>query len=291
MNGDTLDTKAVIRAEIANRLIELLESTPVEVIINTGNHDLLNSESKESSLNFLRPYATVVSSPTTTQGLNIIPYQNNTENFLTALNKFPKGSVVIGHQGTLGGNMGEYVQDKSAFDYKLASNYKVFLSHYHSFYELGTTVSIGSPYTINFAEAKDPEKGFLVVYDDGSYDRVLTNLRRHHVIEMTCAEIKGYAQACAMEHPLYYVKPEDLLWLKITGSKSELSTISKKQLGVIIGKEDFKLDLLPTENETTTPVSKNLTNAETLDKLIDELSDTVDEKQRLKTMWRQILET
>jgi len=39
LNGDTLDTKSIIRAEVANRVIELLKNSPCRTYLNRGNHD------------------------------------------------------------------------------------------------------------------------------------------------------------------------------------------------------------------------------------------------------------
>jgi len=77
--GDLMDTKANMRAEVVNKLIQLfsVKDNP-DTIILVGNHDLINEKGKSHSLNFLKPYTTVIDRPVTGELLNLevmlIPY-------------------------------------------------------------------------------------------------------------------------------------------------------------------------------------------------------------------------
>lgn len=288
--GDLTNDKAILRAEVVNTLIETMEYAAfqgVDVFCLVGNHSLINEKGEEHALHFLEPYCDVVDRVCTqdiggTQ-LGFIPYQTKTEDFLEALNVFEPGIIVIGHQGTKGGVMGDYIQDHSAFDSDLAKSYKVFLGHYHSHYTQGTTVSIGNPYTLTFGEAKDPAKGFLVLYSDGSFERVLTSLRKHVITEICYSEDASWAAT------LDYVASDDLLWVKMSGPRSKLDSLDKQELAKRLGRTDFKLDKIYTESAEPKPTAKPLTPSEAFDFMIELTTESAGQKTYLKTLYRELL--
>jgi hypothetical protein len=292
--GDITDSKAIIRAEVMNKLLatrDYAQSKGILIISLVGNHSLVSERSTDANALGFLPSETwdVVSHPTPLLNFGFIPYQPDPEEFDKAIRKFPKNSIVFAHQGYIGGDTGDYINDRSAVLPEEYSDWKVFSGHYHTHNKYLNWVSVGNPYTLNYGEANNPEKGFLVVYDDGSFDKILTHQRRHHVVEMTFDDILGYPLNCAMEHPLYYVKPVDYLWLKIVGTRSQLSRITKREIGKILGKEDYKLDLIQLDNTNTESFTKKLTIEDTLDKLVEELNEPNSEKTYLKQLWRDIL--
>lgn len=285
LSGDTLDSKAVIRAECANRLIEILSKRPnhaEQVYVIVGNHDLVNEKGSEHSLNFLRPYCTVVQAPVHVPkiGAWLIPYFSDLEALQDFLARLKPGATIIGHQGVQGADMGHYVLDKTSLPVEAFSRVRFITGHYHRRQNLGTVSYIGNPYTLTFGEADHPEKGFQVLMDDGSLEFVSTNLRKHRVIER--------------EWPLMFtaleVGAEDLAWVKIQGPKSEISSLSKDQVRRLIGLPhlNFKLDLIPTDAEQPTTKKPNQTSAEVLDELIDNSGETPQQKERLKALWRDL---
>lgn len=284
--GDISSDKPLIRAEWANVLLKTLEyaeDKKVSVYAVVGNHSLINEKGSEHALHFLNRHCTVVSHPTSTGDFHFIPYQSTPEKFMDAIQKFPKGSIVIGHQGTIGGQLGHYVKDSSAINPDDVKDWKVFLGHYHAHYTLGTTVSIGNPYTLTFGEASDPAKGFLVIYEDGSFERVQTKLRKHVIAEYAYEDLK--------QPIITYWKQDDLYWIKVTGSHSQLSKLNKSQLGQkLIGHSNFKLDLIYTDSPQLETKIDNMTSGEILDSLIDVENESTEEKQALKDLWREVYE-
>lgn len=293
LNGDTLDTKAVIRAEVANRLIEILESkgAPPRTIINTGNHDKLSEKSKEHALNFLRPYAEVVQYPLYERGLDswIIPYFSDKKELQTFLDTIPKESRLIMHQGVQGANLGHYIIDHTSLAKNSFEDFRVISSHYHAAQDIkcgrprkgavGLFSYIGNPYTLSFGEAKDPLKGYSVLMEDGSLERIPLNLRKHVI-----AEVHADHWWEAGEQ-----NPSNLLWLKITGPKSELDKLTKQSISKVIGHSNFKLDLIPDKEHIEIKNTDNMTNAQLIDSVIENHSETDDYKVYLKTLWREIL--
>ena len=112
--GDLHDTKANIRAEVMNRMIETFRSTSVRIWVMIGNHDRINEKSPEHALEFLSPFVTLVNKPYTfTKNWHLIPYHSHEEELHL---DYAKGSVLIMHQGVHGADKGDYVKDDSAID-------------------------------------------------------------------------------------------------------------------------------------------------------------------------------
>lgn len=293
-NGDMLDTKANLRAEYVNMIIKTFKTTKIKSYVNVGNHSRINERSKEHALNFLKPYANIVEIPTFIKELDsyIIPYDHDPKELKKYLKTLPKNSRLIMHQGVNKALPGEYILDKSAIDAQDLADFRTILSHYHARQDIecgnniknkvGLASYIGNPYTLNFAEANDPKKGFQILMDDGSLEFVPTNLRKHVVIDFKIDDIDYI-------NKIPNFNQQDLIWVKLQGTKKQLDIYTKK----IVAKtfqitQDFKLDLIPTDTKTQSP-EQQLTNDVLLDNLIDSLTNTTNEqKTRLKEYWKQL---
>jgi hypothetical protein len=302
LNGDTLDQKAIVRGEVANRLIEILqEYDPERIFINTGNHDRLSEKADESSLNFLHPYAQVISYPTFIDclGAYIVPYFNNSERLQELLNTVPKGSRLIMHQGLLGADMGHYVKDSTSLPREAFADFRVWSSHYHKRQDIkcgrprkgavGLFSYVGSAYTVTFAEANDGPKGINIGYDDGILELIPTGLRNHVVIDTT-TEILHAADEDGAD-PFELPNPGDLVWLKLRGPASELAAVKKSYLAEILGTPHFKLDKIATETERLDDEDKAeaKSGGDLLDALIDKGDEPAPQKVALKTLWRELV--
>lgn len=291
LNGDTTDTKVNVRGECMNRLLELLvPSDNPEIYVSVGNHDLFNEKSSDHVLGFLRPYVKVVDRTrhvvTKNGSFHIIPYMSDTSLMRNWLDVQTRGSILIMHQGVQTAFMGHYAQDKSSLPPEAFNNLRVIASHYHRRQDIkcgetGLFSYIGNPYTLSFGEAQDPEKGFAVLYSDGSLEFVPTNLRKHVVLDFHLRQLG----LC------YLPNPGDLVWLKLRGPESELAQIEKKDLAQQLGIDDFRLDLIPDGAEEVVETDVVETAGDTLDSLIDATGETDKQKSNLKKVWRDLLET
>lgn len=299
--GDLHDTKANLRAECVNRLIKTFSYAYDDLGLNIwllrGNHDALHEKSTDHALKFLSPYCSIVSYPCNMIGtdLCLIPYYHDPEELKTYLSTLPEESTLIMHQGCSDSNSGHYIQDKSALPKDAFANFRVISGHYHTRQDIkcgrprgnaiGLFSYIGNPYTLNYAEANDPAKGFQILHTNGLLEFVPTNLRKHLVLDLTLFDIE---EGPLQKSPLLdMIAPDDLLWVKIRGTQEELVTVTKPRIAEIFGLTmPFRLDLIPDEVATVTPL-KSLSNPEMLDGLIDSLSNTSEERKvRLKTLWR-----
>lgn len=294
--GDTLDSKAIIRAECANKLIDLLsvKDAPPTIFL-VGNHDLINERKSwtfEHSLNFLKPYATVIEEPQ--EGslgdvpVLLVPYCHNpTELKSLMASEADSVMLTIMHQGIAGSNSGEYYQDKSALNTADLAGLRVISGHYHArqtitLPESGQFDYVGNPYTLNFGEANDPDKGFQILHSDGSLEFVPTNLRAHRVLDYKFEELPGAG--------FFIGNSTDILWVKIRGTTDQLAELTKTDVATQLDiAQSFRLDLIPTDTQTDEIQTANKSQPELLDGLIDSLRSTdQDRKSRLKSMWKDL---
>lgn len=284
ISGDLTDTKAIIRGEIANRLIDIFLEFRVKTYIIPGNHDLLNEKNQDHNLNFLKPYATVIDYPTSHLGLNFIPYQANKEKFLDLACKLPEDATIICHQGFKGAHMGDYIQDKTSVDPALLGSRRIISGHYHKRQEVTPKISyVGNPYTMSFGEANDPTKGYCLLQDDGSLIPMPLHMRKHVVVTSSIALLEG----CINE--LGPLKVGDLLWVKVSGPRSQLRALDKDHIGKLtVGHSNFKLDLIP-DTEKTNSKPKNLSREQLFDAIIESTKDTEKQKTLLKELYREII--
>jgi DNA repair exonuclease SbcCD nuclease subunit len=283
--GDLQDNKAIIRAEIANRLINILKNSKVPIYLLVGNHDKINEKSLDHSLNYLRPYVTLVDSMIygidTDLDIIMLPYYSDVKLLKELLNTIPAKYKVIMHQGLVQANMGDYIQDKSALKLDDTHNLRIFSGHYHEHQTVGNFTYIGSPYTITFGEAKDPEKGFLLLNKDGTFTRELLKLRKHIVIDKTMDTLYST--------DFKDLSSKDIIKLKIRGNRYDLEKLDKKEVGDrLFGHANFKLEKI-VDDEKIELESHDSKPEAILDELIERSSYAEEQKNNLKSLWRQLL--
>lgn len=288
--GDLHDTKANMRAECVNRMIETFErcKTKTECYVLIGNHDKINEKSEDHSLKFLEEFVYLVDRPQliTDNQILCIPYQPEKDDATMYLREYGHDAypIVIMHQGIQGSHSGDYFQDHSALCIEDVAGRRVISGHYHrrqtiQLPDSGVWDYIGNPFTLNYGEANDPEKGFQILMEDGSLEFVPTNLRKHYILERDCSEL--------VELDYHFIKDNDLVLLRMTGTKAELATLDKAYLKSNMGiSQDFKLELIPNDQVSTidqlTPAKSQ---HEQLDEVIDSLKNVSKlQKGRLKTL-------
>lgn len=285
--GDLQDTKAIIRGEVANRLIEILQGSSVKVFILRGNHDQLSEKTEEHALNYLRPYATIVDAPRWYQNLLLIPYQNQSESLAYIIKNegVLPDSILVVHQGFLGAAMGDYIQDKSSISPDAVKDFTVISGHYHKHQIIGTVTYIGSPYTITFGEANDGQKGYLILNSDGTFTREILNLRKHVILNANLTE-----ESLDFHVDPLKINPDDLVWLKIHGPQSLLQKVNKQKIGLkLFGHANYKLDLIGTESVPKEQPVSQYSDKDILDKIIDEQPETEHQRRYLKSLWKELI--
>jgi DNA repair exonuclease SbcCD nuclease subunit len=289
--GDLLDNKAIIRAEVANRVIEILEDRECTIYIIVGNHDLINEKGSDHALQFLRFFCgEIIEFPVWDDiiGAHLVPYMNDLEALQLYLTEnVEPGETLIMHQGVQTADMGHYVLDRTSLPLHTFSGLRVVSGHYHKAQDLptgdgGLFSYIGSPYTVSFSEAKDGPKGYRVLYDDNSLELVPLNLRRHVIIEMEVSDLTTKITTRA----------QDLLWIKLKGLSSELSGVTKKIVAQSLdSRTDFKFDLVATDKVAKSAYDiDRLTDFDLFDAIIENTNEDSQYKQYLKRLWKSVYE-
>lgn len=300
--GDLNDTKALMRAECINDILEVICAigTDLRIIVLVGNHDLINEKADDHTLHFLDSFCDVVRAPVfdPAMGVWLIPYFSNVDTLAITLSGIEPGSTIIMHQGVMGAFMGEYVVDKTSLPAEAFADFRVISGHYHRAQDIkcgrprkgavGLFTYIGTPYSVTFAEAHDGPKGIAVLKSDGLLERIPLGLRKHVIIETT-TELLHDANDNGAD-PFETPGPDDLVWLKVSGPASELDALTKKRLKEYIGHENFKLDRVydvAARAQDAVELQKLPTDV-LLDKLIDDSEETPAGKVYLKTIWREV---
>lgn len=300
--GDLHDTKANLRGECISAMLATFKLAKVKPYVIVGNHDLINEKSTEHSLEFLNGLVNLVTGNDDCilpgSKIRLKGYISNSENAQKYLKGLATGTTVICHQGLNKSNAGEYIQDKSAIEYADVAHLRVISGHYHTRQSINTAADagtsgqsagswdyIGNPYTLTFAEANDPEKGFQILMDNGSLEFVPTSLRKHVVLELAAADLN----ANNIKH--FAPKNEDLIWIKLKGTKEELNRITRKDIETTFDISSFKLDLFPLDTIAEKLLVQKLTLEQLLDSTVGSVSNvTDDQKTRLKALWRGLNE-
>lgn len=287
--GDLHDSKAHLRGECVKAMLSTFSNAQFRPIVLRGNHDAINEKSKEHSLTFLQYETAIIDSPEVMQvcgtKLCLIPYFSDIEELREFLRTAERSLIYIMHQGVQSTNAGHYYQDKSALIKEDLAGMRVISGHYHArqSFDLpnrGTFDYVGNPYTLNFGEANDPEKGFQILYNDGSLEFIATNLRRHIIMEIQYEDLKSLVSPG--DHT-------DILWVKVKGTREQLAGLPKNKVAHdLVIQQDFKLDLIPLDAKSQHTESK-LSKVELLDSMIDSLTNTSAERKiRLKSLWRDL---
>lgn len=295
--GDLLDSKAIIRAECANRIIDIISRHGMgsTIYLLVGNHDLLSEKSEDHSLHFLNFYAHVISEPLYSEKLKayLIPYQSDLEKLNAYLCSISGRRPLIMHQGVQGANMGHYIQDKTSLPADEYKDFRVISGHYHRAQDVkcgrpqkgavGLFSYIGNPYTLNFGEADHGPKGYAILMDDGLLERVELDLPRHRIIEWNQDEVQWPAS--------FSYTHGDFLWFKIYGSRDKLNKFDKKHFieTRTYGAAQVKIDFYYTDAVHEVSQNESLSDMQIIDKLIDSKINKVEDRDSLKTQVKELL--
>jgi len=289
--GDLHNTKANLRGECVNAMLETFKLCNEPPFVLIGNHDRLNEKAPKHSLKFLEQSSYLIEKPRTLpNGLTLIPYQHDLEDLRAYLKKL-KGyfGPIIMHQGIQGSNSGEYYNDKTALTFKDVEDFRVISGHYHARQDIdtgkGNTFSyIGNLYTLNFGESRDPQKGFQILMDDGTLEFVPTNLRRHIVIGVTIND-KGDLIADKRT-----TNPDDLVWVKVAGNAARIAEWGKEAIGrALFLPGPFRYEATPDAAQAEVSEStKGLSQVDILDRMIDALEVSTQQKEDLKSLWKDL---
>src|ERR1700677_3097203 len=125
--GDLHDTKANLRGECIEAIINTFKLAKIKPIVLVGNHDLCSEKDvTKHSLEFLQGhYAWVQKHCGGWNHCHLVAYHNDPNELRKFLKTIKKGSTLIMHQGLQTSNSGDYIHDKSAINRLDVSSFRV----------------------------------------------------------------------------------------------------------------------------------------------------------------------
>ncbi len=279
--GDIHDTKAHMRAECVNAMIDSIKTCNTEIFILVGNHDKINEKSHEHALEFLNPYAYVIDHHIYLSSLDMyfFSYSSDVKVTKRLLADIPNPSIVIMHQGFNGAHGGEYYNDPTALNFSDAKGLRVISGHYHRRQTIerdGCKLSyVGNPYTLTFAEVQDPEKGFQLLFDDGTLSFVPIGARKHVITQVRADNLEALKDAA--------LSSVDIHMIQVFATNLEIISFERKKLSSILGFNNYRLKFMPLDtNPQVSTTAATANNAETILKAVDQSTLRPPEKVEVK---------
>lgn len=216
-----------------NDILDYAQQQGIYIVAIPGNHDKADYTSKESYLdiyqeheNFelVRDYRSFELGKYT---LHLVPFFDEASTYTNYLKLAkPKGDydILLTHIAVNGvrNNDGSQVEQgigKSSF----SKYFKVLVGHYHDIQQVGKNIHyIGSIRQKDYGE--DDQKGFTVVYDDGSHELMVSEFDKFVTIkvDLDTTDIK---QLNVLKK--HYADSQDHIRFKFTGSKEKVTALDK----------------------------------------------------------------
>lgn len=181
-NGDLFEEKNRINSGIYNIIWELYRkySDTLNIILNTGNHDIFK-QNHDSSLLPFSDIVTIITKPTTIDNIKIIPY-GMTENELDS-----DETILFLHEeieGIINFDSDKLIKLRDISNYKM-----VFNGHIHAPLDIHNIINIGSICPQNWGEANDKKR--FIHYKDGKIKSVLINHPKWNMVDDIPDEINN----------------------------------------------------------------------------------------------------
>ncbi len=196
--GDIYDTKAIIRSEVQNFLIDKLSELTnkfqkLNIHILVGNHDFENFQCKNSALSPLKLISRVNvydKEVVIDRGLKcaFIPFRLTNDEFIdnvSAIGRLndPNIKTIFCHQGLSGFDLGSGMIDIHGVDTSLLSNrFSYIIGHYHAPQDKGNFCYLGTPFSHSFGESNQDKRVYVhsVNSDSGVMYSTKSQLPQHY---------------------------------------------------------------------------------------------------------------
>lgn len=289
--GDVFDSRIAQRQDVLTafgQILNLLEEYDLNMTIIPGNHDKTLYESNESFLDPFRSNKRLFliringSIPMLEHNiqLHFIPYFSE-EKWLKTYNDYleylndilddEKKHILLTHIAVTGScnNDGSLVTSKLSTKI-FGKFFKVFSGHYHDQQKIGKNFyHIPSIQQNNFGENED--KGFTVLYDDGSHELIQSKFKKYINVEFDL-EDTNYLDIVTSKK--LYEKTDDNIRFTIKGSENKLKAINKQEF------EEAGIDLKLRVNEIEESIKLAEENVVELNSslIIDEFANFCDKE-------------
>jgi DNA repair exonuclease SbcCD nuclease subunit len=253
--GDIFTARKAQSQVVLNTFGEILDDLKSKINIIPGNHDKTSLSSNKSYLdsfkyypkvNLVREYSFIDVKETR---VHLFPYFEES-GFLEKLknvNISKRLNNIIGlHLSISGVKNNDASVVLNNINQDLFSNFDlVLIGHYHKRSELGDNMMyIGSAYQSNFGE--DLQKGFLVLYDDLSFEFVQSEFPRYTTINI---DLNTILTEELMDLHSIYQNSKDFVRFIITGKEEKRKAFDKTKYELVGIKIVFKDETIEAEIE------------------------------------------
>lgn len=237
----------------------------LDMYIIPGNHDKADLDSQESfldvfdgmmpNLKVIRDLKMIFHPTEKNFSFHFIPYFKENESYperlkyaAESINKVADFNFLFTHIAVSGVRNNDGSEVENDLNPNLFKNFdKVFVGHYHNKSQVGSNIFyIGSGYQANFGE--DAEKGFTVLYDDGTHELAHTKFPIFEKYSIKAKDLTPKEMAMAIEE---FQKTGNRIKLVIEGSEEEVKSIDVKTLqdaGIIVDRK-FEEIQVPQEQD------------------------------------------
>lgn len=258
--GDLWDNRKAAQLYSVDRVksyfFNALSEKGIKLYTLIGNHDIFYRESLSinSSSILLKGYdnVTILDSPTTIEGIDIIPWicKENEQECLNYISN-SRSLICMGHFEIQNFSMYKGVECKDGLDPEMFSKYEyVFSGHYHHKSNKGNIHYVGTPYELTWQDFEDP-RGF-------------------HIFDTQTRKLQFFENPYKTYHKLRYDESIDF---------SELTKYTNCYLKISVKRrtEDFQvfLDHLDQVNPAGYTIIEDVDDLSSDDDVIDETQDTV----------------
>lgn len=209
-------------------ILDYAEKRKVKIIAFPGNHDKTDYKNSISFLDSFKhhPYLELIVNPTVMGDVTLIPFfEDNT--LIDLLEQQKPNKYLFSHFAVNGSVNNDGSKVESKIDKKLLSKFEhVFLGHYHNYSSPMKNVHhLPSIMQNNFGE--DDEKGFTVIYEDGTFEIKKTNFKKFIKIKIDVNEIEKEELDELIEKN---ANSKDVVRFVISGSKENIAKIDKNNI-------------------------------------------------------------
>lgn len=223
--GDQLDTKEIIHGKCLNLWYEYYSKSDLNHTILVGNHDRFNKYDNEHSLEVLKQLSnvTIVDVPITIDGIDFIPYTDNS----AIINHIQNTSAKLGfgHVDIQGFDYGNGVLSKEGLTADTFYKYDLFISgHYHKYQNKYNIIYLGTPFSHSFGESNQTKVIMKLDTKTLQSEIIPTHFPQHHTFTHNCdknTDIELYGNE---------INPEDYHRIILTGKQENIDKVNKQTL-------------------------------------------------------------
>lgn len=255
--GDLMHQKDIVRAQVLNQLYNNFKKSKLNHILIAGNHDLINLESTEHSLEPLKglPNVQIIDRPTSFDNILLVPYTHSDEKLKAALKSNP-AQVLIGHFDLRGLDMGMGHILQKGLTFKDLEPFKLSISgHIHSHFQEKNLTYLGSPFSHSFSECNQDK--YIAIFDSETLNLELiptNDLFPRHLsldFDLTEATPKHLNQLWSKANP----KPEDHVRIVLKGTEEQILKFDRSSYPTTVKWQEKIVELESDAVEITEDIS------------------------------------